>query len=253
MTADLNYARELDRLIELWDKHSTRAWEVPSERHGLNVALVNAFASHSINLARGVRALTREGLTFESISLVRSTMECAATAAWLALYPEKTSDFTLASAGVHKKTLDEMVEKGFSDGGPGLIQSAQFLAGRDMKSIDPEGKYLQRRFESMRGGDELYLTYRVLCGWDHATSSLADEYVVSVDQSEENPWGLVLRNEAASRDPWTGMEAALVLRAQIAADMVLSRPRHRTQLRNFARRFGVSELVEPASMGATGA
>jgi len=241
----LDYSHELDRLIELWDKHADRPWETPSERDGLNIALVNAFVSHSMNLARGVRVLTREGLTFESTSLVRSMMECTATGAWLALYPDKTSDFTLHSAGGRKKTLDEIVKLGF-DGGEGLIQNTEFLDGRNPNAVDPEGKWLKHRFESMKGGDDLYLTYRVLCGWDHATGSLADEYVEDVGRSDKNPWGIIMRGKADDFDPWTSMVAALALRAQIAADMVLVKPRHGTQLRNFARRFEVSDVIEPA-------
>jgi hypothetical protein len=251
MTASINYARELDRLIALWDKHSNQPWDVPADRHGVNIALVNAYVSHSVNLSRAVRVLDREGLRFESIGLVRSTMEAAATAAWLALFPEKTPSFTFATAAERKKTLDEIAKKGFADGDPGLSQMTELLADVDKKLIDPEGKWLKNRFEAMHGGDQLYLTYRVLCGWDHATSSLADQYVEKVREHEKNPWGIVLLDRASTSDSsWLGLQAALVLRAQMAADMVLSKPRHSTQLRNFARRFGVAETITP-SLGDT--
>lgn len=247
MSPSIDFSRELDRLIELWDKHSDRPWNVSTERHGLNVGLINAYVAHSVNLSRAVRVLDREGLAFECVSLVRSTMESAATAAWLALYPEKTTDFTLHTAKERKKTLEKIAESGYSDGEPGLIENKEFLAAAEKTSIDPQGKWLEARFKSMAGGDQLYLTYRVLCSWDHATGSLADEYLRKVDQTERNPWGIVLLDRAESQTSWVGMQAALLLRAQIAADMVLTKPRHQTQLRKLARRFGVSETIEPAA------
>ncbi|KQP55883.1 DUF5677 domain-containing protein [Agreia sp. Leaf283] len=243
MPSTIDYARELDRLIELWDKH--RQWNVPVARHGVNVALLNAYVAHSVNLARAVRVLDGVGLTFESMSLVRSTMEATVTASWLALFPDKTPDFTFVSAQEKKKTLDQIVKHGLADGGPGLEQTTRFLEGFGGKAVDPEGRWLKSRFESIRGGDQLYLTYRILCSWDHATNSLADQYVEKVAEDEANPWGLVLLDQAASRESWLGVQSALILRAQMAADMVLTKPRHRTQLRNFARRFGVADSIEP--------
>jgi hypothetical protein len=247
MAQGSDYGHELDRLIDLWDKHSDRPWSVSGDRNDINVALINAYVSHSVNLSRGVRLLDRAGLKFESISLVRSTMEAVATAAWLALYPEKTPDFALVSASERKKTLDEIARSGLSDANPGRAQSDQFLAGVDKNSLDPEGRWLRNRFESLKGGEELYVIYRVLCGWDHATNSLADQYIGAVVESEMNPSGLLLLDRAQDPQSWLGIQSALLLRAQIAADMVQTVPRHQTQLRNFARRFGLNDTIEPTN------
>jgi len=239
---ELDYAHELERLIDLWDKHSTREWRVGSERHGVNVTMINAYVAHSVNLSRAVLALHRAGFQFELVSLVRSTMEAAVTASWLAVTPEKTLDFTRHSAGERKRLLQEIVDKGLSDGGEGLPQVNELLA-QYVDPIDKEGKWLANRFRALNGGDHLYTIYRVLCAWDHATNGLADQYTLKSEESEENPYGIVMLNRAQDSTDWVGMQAAMVLRAQIAADMILVKRRHKTQLSNFARRFGVSDSI----------
>lgn len=236
----------LQSLIELWDKRAGEGWQVSSERHGANVAMISAYTSHAVNLARGVLALHSAGLTFESVGLVRSTMECAVTAAWLAVYPEKTPDLVKYSAIERRKLLTEIIKHGGGDSTDALAQVAEIEAMEG--HTDPEGKWLKNRFEALRGGDSLYVTYRALCAWDHAGTGLADMYTFEVPRSEANPWGVVLRDRPNDdlALTWLGLETSLILRAQIAADMVLVKPRHKTQLTKWAKKIGASRTINRA-------
>lgn len=239
-------ARAMKDLIALWDMHSDRAWAVPPERHGVNVAMVNAYVSHSVNLSRAVLLMHENRLTFESVSLVRSTMEATMTAAWLALYPEKTPDFVVNSSTEKGKVLKEIDKAGYaSDGGTALAQIDETVADFD-GTPDLEARHFYKRCKSMEGGAQVYAMYRVLCTWDHATNDLADAYTQAAEQSEKNPWGLVLMGRVNDdyAGNWLGIQLSLLLRAQIAADMILVKPRHRTQLRKLATRMGVSPLIE---------
>lgn len=238
---------DLGRLIDLWDKGAEKSWRVPESRHGTNVGMINAYVAHTVNLGRGVRAMYKAGLSFEAVSLVRSSMESCVTACWLAVYPQKTPQLIHHSAQERLRVLSAMAETH-----PTLDRSSidQIEALPDLEGpTDPEARWLKSRFESLSGGQKLYSIYRALCTWDHATNSLADAYLVKVEESRANPWGLVLRDRASDelqQLQWAGIQAALVLRAQMAADMVLEKPRHKTQLATWAKRFGVASVIEPA-------
>jgi hypothetical protein len=241
-------AAVVSTLIDLWDKRAGLGWEVTVERHGVNVAMINAYVSHAVNLSRALLKLHSEGLTFESVGLVRTSMECSVTASWLALYPEKTPDLLKFSAVERKKLLTEIVTFGGATATESIaqVEKVEAIEGH----TDPEGRWLKSRFLALQGGDGLYVTYRALCALDHAGNSLADAYTETATQSEANPWGIVMRDRP--KDPlavsWLGIQACSVLQAQIAADMVLTKPRHKTQLSSWAKKLGVPATVEPSGL-----
>src|SRR4051812_34856032 len=100
--------------------------------------MVSAYVNHCVNLARGVLAMHRAGLDFESISLVRSTMESAVTAAGHVLYPEKTPHFLRNSANERRSVLKQIIKQGLSEAGPAMEQVDKVLAEGNGQ-IDPEG------------------------------------------------------------------------------------------------------------------
>jgi hypothetical protein len=141
----------LRTLIDLWDSRAGLGWSVSSDRHGVNVAMINAYTSHAVNLARAVIDLHHAGRSFESISLVRSSMECSVTAAWLALYPEKTPDLLKYSAKERKKLLTDIVRFGGGSASEAIaeVEQIESIEGH----TDPEGKWLKSRFNALKGGD----------------------------------------------------------------------------------------------------
>lgn len=242
--------KNLSQLIALWDERNGQPWTVSRSRHGTNVAMVNAYASHSVNLARGVLAMHAAGLDFESVSLVRSTMECMVAASWHALFPEKTPDFMQHSAGERGKVLQAIIDGGYADDRTALDQVEAMLSNVDNKEIDPEGKALWRRFNAIEGGKQLYLIYRVLCTWDHATNSLTDAYAAMSHRSDLNPWGMELANDprwGKGGLHWVSMEASLILRAQMAADLLLTRPTHTRAHKKWAWKLGVADHLSAAA------
>ncbi|MBF4563942.1 DUF5677 domain-containing protein [Plantibacter sp. VKM Ac-2876] len=238
---------ELDKLTGLWTKHSDRPWRVDSTRHGTNVALISAFVSQANSLSAAVVLLYRAGLAFEALPLVRSVMELAVTASWLAVYPDRTPNLLNASAKERKSLLEGIVQRGF-DAADALEQIEDTLEYLGDKSTG-SGRSIKSRCDALAGGSEVYLMYRAISSLCHPSNTLADAFTEVVETSVENPWGLVLRGnpENELEVNWLGMNLAMLLRAQIAADMVLERPRHSTQLSRLARRMGLTFIIEPAS------
>lgn len=235
---------ELEKLITLWRRHSGRSWQVDPARHGTNVALISAYVSHANGVSVAVAQLYRVGLSFEALALVRSVMECAITASWLAVYPDRTPNLLRASASERKVLLEGIVQRGFeADGALEQVESTlEYLGDKSTSS----GRSFKSRCDSLAGGAEVYLMYRAISSLCHPSNTLADAYTEVTESSAENPWGLVLRGNPENNlaQNWLVMSLAMLLRAQIAADFVLERPRHSTQLSRLAQRMGLTYGIE---------
>lgn len=242
-----NMERALVSLIELWDKQVDRPWEVDSGRHVSNVAMVSAYTHHVVNLSRAVLTLHSAGLKFELVGLVRSSMECVATSSWLYLFPEKTAQLVVHSSGELVRVVEAFDKAGFDISDDTVRGEHADMLAKLGKPDDAEARDLWRRFVSVAGGSQLYAIYRVLCTLDHATNTLADQY------TEEPDWDRppILRARAKDRDVnpshYIGLQALMLLRAQIAADLVLTKRRHRRQLDDWAARLGVDPRIFKAS------
>jgi hypothetical protein len=57
----------LQSLIALWDMHADRPWKIAGVRSAINVAMINAYVSHTVNLGRAVLLLHDKEMHFEQI------------------------------------------------------------------------------------------------------------------------------------------------------------------------------------------
>ncbi len=242
-----NMERALVGLIDLWDKRINEPWEVERTRHVSNVAMVSAYTHHVVNLSRAVLALHRAGLDFELVGLVRSSMECVATTCWLYLFPEKTAQLVVTSAGDLVKVVKSFEQAGFDISNDTVSAEHRDLLEKLGKPDDLEAKDLWRRFVAVGGGRQLYSIYRVLCSLDHATNTLADQYTEAPDPNGPPHLRNTARDNDDNSSQYIGLQALMLLRAQIAADLILKKRRHRRQLDDWAARLGVDPRILAAS------
>lgn len=240
-----NMERALVQLIALWDKHIERPWVVEEGRHASNVAMISAYTHHVVNLSRAVLALHRAGLDFEVVGIVRSSMECVATTMWLYAFPDKTVQRVLWSSAELVQVVKSFELAGMDTGEDPVADEHKRLVEELGKPDDLEGRDLWRRFIAMAGGRQLYSIYRVLCTLDHATNTLADQYTLA---DGDNPPRILTRaREDDATTTFIGLQALMLLRAQIAADLILKTRRHHTQLDDWATRLGVDPKIAAAS------
>lgn len=233
------------KLIALWDMHSHRSWAVDGSRHGTNVALINGFVAQAVNLSRAVLVLHQAQMDFQAVPLIRATLECAVVSCWLALYPEKTPALVYAHSKKRKTLLTSLIKEGF-DGEPGLAETLETMDRLEPDS-DPVGGSLEQQCNALLNGSQIYMMYRTLSAYSHPGNALADEYIDDTPP-QDSYWGFTMLNAPKYNDGvgMLGINAALLLRAQIAADHVLVKPRHSTQLRQMAKQMGVSPTIERA-------
>ena len=243
----LNMERALVSLIELWDKRINQPWEVEATRHASNVAMVSAYTQHVVNLSRAVLVLHRAGLDFELVGLVRSSMECVATTCWLYLFPEKTAQLVVSSSGELVKVVKSFEQAGFDISDDTVSAEHKVLLDKLGKPDDIEAQMLWRRFVAVGGGRQLYAIYRVLCSFDHATNALADQYTEAPDPDGPPHLRNTARDNDGDPSHYIGLQVLMLLRAQIAADLMLKKRRHHTQLDAWAARLGVDPRILAAS------
>lgn len=235
------YEHAIVGLLKLWDSWHEEAWEADAGRHAGNVALISAYTNHVANLSRAVLLLHRSEMDFEAVSLVRTSIECVATSCWLYVFPEKTSQLVVASSAELLDVIRSFERAGVTGDQTIAKQHDQLLANLG-KPNDLEAQKLWRRFIAIEGGSQLYSIYRALCSLDHATNTLADQY--TEEQGDESPLLLTKAKKDVAVDSVIGIQAVILLRAQLAADLTLKMRRHRGQLEEWADNLGVKSTIE---------
>ena len=141
----------------------------------------------------------------QSEPLVRLTMECAVTAAWLSVTPNA------GNAARHEDARSRLVTMRAIFGDPERVdQDLLDEATRSLEQLRPHESGAARHFEqkckSLAGGDTLYSFYRILSGYSHAGVSLTELYLKKENESPANPYGIAL----LEKPDFLGSEASLV-------------------------------------------
>ncbi|MDH2442379.1 DUF5677 domain-containing protein [Amnibacterium sp. CER49] len=245
---------QLRRVIDLFPKITGRALEIPADRaEPVNLALVYAFAAHTVEMARGALALYAAGLPFAAVPVMRTAMECAMTAAWLSVAPEQTRSFLYAGAVDRRKALNDMAALRLVDVEEALAEARELVTELKADETDA-GRLIRLRMEELAGGAALHVDYRVLSGLSHPSPLMADEWLEQVEQSAAAPLGLGFRERPGLTPAWTtaglGILLCMVVHAETALDSILPKPRAQSQLRTLARQLGISDTIRLAEDSA---
>ena len=234
----------LRRLVELWDKTDGKTWEFSRDRDHLNAPLIYGFTAQAATLSKAVLTLYAAGQDFAALPLIRTTMECAVTAAWLSVADFQTRRVMYAGAEERRKLLHEIAEHTVVDVSDALAETLGMLDTLLEGGTLVEPSYWER-FHQLVGGASLYASYRALCAYGHATPALAEAYMRQTEPTPSNPNGLQFASfpEENSPDSWLGSQSCMLLLAQISADSILSKRMHKTQLNTFADRLGVQREI----------
>ena len=234
----------LRRLVELWDKTDGKTWEFSRDRDQLNAPLIYGFAAQAATLSKAVLTLYTAGQDFAALPLMRTTMECAVTAACLSVADFQTKRVMYSGAEERRKFLNEIAEHPVVDVSDALAETLGMLDTLLEGGNLVEPSYWER-FHQLVGGASLYASYRALCAYGHATPALAEAYMHQTEPSSGNPNGLQFASfpEEYSPESWLGSQSCMLLLAQISADSILTKRMHKTQLNAFADRLGVQREI----------
>lgn len=188
----------LRQLVSIWDEVLETEVPVLEDSDWERGVSARVQIEHVVGLTRAVLVLADSGLRIESVPLVRMTMECAVTAVWLSI----TSGSGKAS--YHRATVD------FKNLNLALLKIENGSADdeADVKIIDAEIKRLEAfrqteaksfldRCASVDSGVWLYAYYRLFSKTSHGGANLNDEYLQTIEHSEEAPLGLAFKDQQA--------------------------------------------------------
>lgn len=203
---------------------------------------VYALTRHTLHSGRAMMNLYEAGDELVSMPLARMTFQCAIYAQWL-VHSEEALGGLLNEGYRQRKAVSRAMAASvnalFNEG-------ASRVAHIDEEDIDSIATDAARNFEqlcnSLQGGHDAYIYYRLLSGMSHPSISLVDEYV-KIDP--DRPTSVILgRNpERIGHDSWLFLTVAAMIWGARALDHLDDEHVHRSFLRDQARRLRVAETL----------
>lgn len=207
-----------------------------------HVPAVFGVARHAIETGDAGLRLWAEGRQLVAVTLMRSALECAATAMWLVQNPEALIAF-VGEEYRQRRTLSVDMAKSPSQS---FREGASKLAYLDEERIEtaaaPQAQKFWQLCEALVGGRDAYLYYRFESAMVHPTVFLTDFYV----EPAESPAGCTLRMEPrpVDVDAWPYLTVATMMWAHRSLDHLSTSHPYRARLRDVARELGVPETLQ---------
>lgn len=228
-------------LIALWrDQNSGGTIEIPFVE-GLPLAGVTIFimTQHSVAISESVLLLTAADKFLEAVPLIRLTMECAVTAAWLSVTPNAGNAARHEEARNRLATINSIFED------PDRLDEALLVdvvseVTQLAEHKSEAARNFEKRCKSLAGGDKIYALYRILSGFSHAGIGLTDLYLARVPETSTNPYGLTLLDKANYPSPDASLvhQVGMLALSMKALDNIAPSHPNRQALDKIAKDFG---------------
>jgi hypothetical protein len=232
--------KAIRRLITLWEEqNSLGTVEIPlMEGRPLVGVTIHIMAQHSVALSESVLVLTSAKMFLESAPLIRLTMECAVTAAWLSITPNAGNAARHEDARNRLATINSIFEDPERVDGD-LQEEAKATVVELAEHKSDAARYFEKRCKKIAGGEKLYALYRMMSGFSHAGIGLTDLYLAEVTESPSNPYGISLLEKSNYPAPEASLvnQVGMLALAMKAWDDILPTHPSRTALANIANEF----------------
>ena len=221
----------LAELIALWNTHAVAdEVRVDASIDAHTVIAVRALTAHAVECGRGVLALVAVGHVVVAVPVVRTMIEDAVCAAWLAKTEDGWKGFIREGADDRRKLMADVVAVGDAALGDAPFGEPAEVERRRMAEIlDQYDEYKrERKFEhrarSATGAGLVYMQYRMASNLSHAGTGIVDLYTAAQPGSATRvAWVDEPRNVSA--EGWVTIAASSLLRAMRTWDqMIPERP-----------------------------
>lgn len=231
----------LEELITDWRKNQADGVNMRVRESQWVGVVVYSLTAHTMHLTEAVLCLYERDLKPAATPLIRQAIECAYTAVWVETYGAEA-----ARALMHEQsrnalnTLAQFVRAGFEEKADAVAAVRATLDDLEPSASASGSKFFERCADLV-GGDAMYATYRAASSKSHASTSIVDLYLHSVDVSATNPLGLAVSDEpdATGSAAWLGLLLAMVVHAALAWSRLDAQHSQRTRLKSIARQLGV--------------
>lgn len=243
---DLDAAGAFDDLLDAW--FQDRPPSVTKADAGLAYGpVIFAHVAHVHLLAQGVQTLYEKGLSLAAMPLIRQMIEFTFRAMWIEIYRENLPAVIWDGERQRHLALQAAADTGqipLDD--PSLANVRDWcLQNEDVKAAT-SGRKFELICEEIEGGKSVYAHYRMASNLTHASSVLTDNYIFGdTDQTS----GVSFRTDPELNAPsaWFAYCATMLVYAGLCWDRVDRSHHHRSIVRKWATRFGVSKEPVPMS------
>jgi hypothetical protein len=238
-------------LIALWKEQNTLGTvEIPfMEGLPLVGVTIHIMAQHSVALSESVLVLTSANMFLKSAPLIRFTMECAVTAAWLSITPNA------GNAALHEDARNSLatINSIFEDPervDEDLLEDATAAVAELAEHKSEAARKFEKRCKKIAGGEKLYSLYGIMSGFSYAGIGLTDLYLAKVDESPTNPYGISLLDKSNFPAPDASLvhQVAMLALSMKAWDNILPMHPSRGPLENIAKNFGIGLEINLAKV-----
>ncbi|MDI9941382.1 hypothetical protein CJ179_48250 [Rhodococcus sp. ACS1] len=237
-----NYAAIARQLVSIWDE----CLEDGSFTVISGGPFDPAKATRVLSLAHHVRRLAVAALddidsdgVLVSIPTIRACFECSITAMWIAQSADGVQAW-LAQEPATRRAIRASLRKADS---PELREVAAKVASIEPLGIESSSGTQADAFAEMTNdlerGRDLYVIYRFLCGFNHASPMLTDQYLALDESPGSNGYEFVPEPEEPDQAPFIHFIACSMLWALSAVRFIQKDRRSlRSQLRTAAQELG---------------
>ncbi|MFB9701602.1 DUF5677 domain-containing protein [Rhodococcus aetherivorans] len=215
------------RLLSGWnERFYGGAFQVMNERRydAEKATRVLAFAHHTHRLAAAGLQVLENSDAIIAMPTIRTCFESALTAHWIAQSSDGVQA-VLERETIRRRVAQDDLRK--SDN-PVYRTAAENIASTEPLGLDTTSLQQAKRFEQMvkdfDGGAELYVMYRHLCGFSHASGVLSDQYLEFDASSESVGYGLISDPVTSDGAAEVSILACSMLWASSAARLVQKDP-----------------------------
>jgi len=232
-------------LLAVWKTDAVTV-EVPVIDGGpLTGVAVHVLAQNAVALTESVILLVESQMYLQAVPLIRLTMECGMTAAWLSVAPNAGN----ASYHESERNRREIIKALFED--PSLRdddvlaeveESVRALA----EHRDASAQHFKTLCNQIVGGEKTYVAYRILSGYSHAGMPLLEPYLKDAPKDANNASGIVLleKSDYGAIDVSLGYQVAMLCLAMTAWDNLAKGEKRGDELNAIASRFGIGRVIE---------
>ena len=231
-------------LVDIW-QNGDDLIQVPEVDDSFDTGLcVRTIAEHAIALTESVMLLAEHGMYLQSVPLIRLTLECGITAAWVSVTPNAGKAMNYGYAVQEQKLLRHMLNINVSvseEKGVQVNAAVEKLAEFDA----PASHSHLERSKRFAGGESLYLPYRKLSKVSHAGQSILHQYLHVKHEFADPEKGYAI--ELSPRYEWVeqafgSQVVSLILTLTAWDEMTTDRP-WSSQIQNLADRFHVVRTI----------
>lgn len=247
--ADIPDAEEsaavLRGLLRLWESYGPEARIRIIDGSLVGGLQIRTLAEHCARLTEAILLLVSEGHYLTAMPLIRQTLECAVTAAWISIAPDASFAAVYESARQQKNAYDAALLQDSLFEDPARTEELADMLERFGGYKADAAKNFETRCKQLKGGESLYVYYRIFSQVAHADMSLMDEYLEKIADSGDDTKDYRFVTPAPYPLIGTALafQVCMLVLAQSAYDNGIEGTPHATELQSIADRFGFNRDI----------